>query len=88
MTNREQIALDNAIRDICDVSVTGAPKSKVREILTDLLSHYVSREKVEEETKKLLKRDRTLLFHGLYAQVAYNKGTEDLSHALFEDNKE
>ena len=36
--NKEVYTLDNAIRDICSVSVTAAPKSKIRAILERLLA--------------------------------------------------
>ena len=50
--------LDNAVRDICSVSVTAAPKSKVKSILQDLLAEVGGKvegtRKSEEEYFKSL----------------------------------
>ena len=41
--------LDNAVRDICAVSVTAAPKSEVKRILENLLTHTIPKEKLKEK---------------------------------------
>lgn len=46
----EQRIIEEAVRDICSVSVTAAPKSKVREIVSNALSLQISEihKKIEE----------------------------------------
>ena len=64
--------IDNAVRDICSVSVTGAPKSKVREIITASLTlqRKEMREMVEgmEEKYGTYQRDENSPEHKLISK--------------------
>lgn len=71
---------ETIIQFVEDLCIAEETKRRARKVTTEALDAFLNsqRQTLREEIGKMKKEDKSLLFHGLYAQGAYNQALADV----------